>query len=76
MKQDIKAKPIFENEKSGPEDTLRDTLYYFGWTAQGTMQAFEQITQFIQEHARLIYKRADLVYLKIERAPVKASDES
>jgi hypothetical protein len=71
MKQTVKSKSIFENEKSGPEDTL----YYFAWTAQGTMEAFEKITRFIQEHARLIYRRTDLVYLKIERAPMKAGDE-
>jgi len=68
MKQSVKSKPIFESEKSGSVDTL----YYFAWTAQGTMEAFEKITKFIKEHARLIYQRADLVYLKIERAPIKA----
>jgi hypothetical protein len=69
MKQIVKSN--FEHEKSGPEETL----YYFAWTAQGTMEAFEKITQFIKEHARLIYQRADLVYLKIERGPIQASDQ-
>jgi hypothetical protein len=68
MKQNVKAKPVFENGKSASEDTL----YYFAWTAQGTMEAFAKITEFIKAHARLIYQRADLVYLKIERAPIKA----
>jgi hypothetical protein len=73
MKQEKKLiRPIFESKDSG----LADTLYYFAWTGQGTVEAFEEITKFIQTHARLIYKRVDLVYLKIERAPLKEGDEA